>query len=172
MFTKRIFQSLLLVLIACMYAGLYGVLHNQISYTVSYEYFTKFKFNQFNIPATIQDRVGAGIVGWFASWWMGLILSAFFIPIGFFYCKQTNYFKNMHKTYIIVMVNAFFISLVGLLFGYVTIQEDVFNANFPNVVHQVDFARAGFMHNMSYFGGVIGTILGIISIIVLRNRSS
>ena len=35
----------LLLAIACLLAGLYGVLHNQISYTVSYEYFTEFKNN-------------------------------------------------------------------------------------------------------------------------------
>ena len=33
-----------LFLVACLFAGIYGALHNQISYTVSPEYFTQFKF--------------------------------------------------------------------------------------------------------------------------------
>ena len=44
---KKLIVYGLLVVIAVLFAGLYGVVHNQISYTVSPEYFTKFKFRQF-----------------------------------------------------------------------------------------------------------------------------
>jgi hypothetical protein len=33
--------------IACLIAGAYGALHNQISYSVASEYFQQFKFIQF-----------------------------------------------------------------------------------------------------------------------------
>lgn len=68
--------------IACLFAGAYGSLHNQISYTVSPEYFTQFKFHQFRINDSIPDRIGAAIVGWKASWWMGLVLGVVLIPMG------------------------------------------------------------------------------------------
>ena len=62
---KRALMPVLFV-IACLFAGLYGVLHNQISFTVSPEYFTAFKFHRFQIQ-DISPRLGAAIVGWLAQ---------------------------------------------------------------------------------------------------------
>lgn len=55
-------------------AGIYGALHDQITYTISPEYFTRFKFLQsraadFGFP----PRVLAAEIGFLASWWVGLI---------------------------------------------------------------------------------------------------
>src|SRR5713226_9438669 len=73
---KRLLVYGLLVVLAVLVAGLYGVVHNQISYTVSPEYFTKFKFRQFGLVDTpLPGRVRASMVGFLASWWIG-------IPIG------------------------------------------------------------------------------------------
>ncbi len=52
-----------LFVIACLFAGSYGAVHNQISYTVAPEYFTQFKFHQFQIDEGAPERVGAAIVG-------------------------------------------------------------------------------------------------------------
>ena len=60
---------------AMLAAGLFGVLHDQISYTVSDEYFTKFKFIQFGLrDAFLSERVQVALVGFLASWWMGIPL--------------------------------------------------------------------------------------------------
>jgi len=65
-----------------MIAGLYGALHNQISYTVSPDYVHAFKFQQFDISENLQGRVGASIVGWYASWWMGLLIGVPVLLVG------------------------------------------------------------------------------------------
>ena len=63
-----------LVLAICA-AGIFGMLHDQISYTVSNEYYTKFKFIQFDLlDLQLPDRVRAAMVGFLASWWMGVPL--------------------------------------------------------------------------------------------------
>src|SRR5258708_14664894 len=72
----------LLLVSGCLIAGSYGALHNQISYTVSPEYFHAFKFGQFGIPNELRGRVGAAIVGWRASWWMGLIIGMPILLVG------------------------------------------------------------------------------------------
>ena len=41
----------------CLNAGVYGALHNQISFTVSPDYFFAFKFRQFGIPEEFRDRL-------------------------------------------------------------------------------------------------------------------
>ena len=73
---QKILVYLVFIAVAIVAAGLYGVLHNQISYTVSPEYFTRFKFVQFGLTELeLPERVRASMVGFQASWWMG-------IPIG------------------------------------------------------------------------------------------
>jgi hypothetical protein len=54
---------------------LYGSIHNQVTYTISTEYFTKFKYDQFGFyPEWFGGhRNTVAIIGFFASWWMGLI---------------------------------------------------------------------------------------------------
>ena len=47
-----------LLIVACLTAGVYGALHNQISYTVSPDYFHAFKFHQFGIPEGLRGRLG------------------------------------------------------------------------------------------------------------------
>jgi len=44
---KKFLVYVLIVVLAVLAAGLFGIVHDQISYTVAPEYFTKFKFRQF-----------------------------------------------------------------------------------------------------------------------------
>jgi hypothetical protein len=90
-------------------AGMCGFLHDQISYTVSPEYFTRLKFYQFNIPVSLHNRIGAGIVGIQATWWMGLLIGIIVIPIGLIIPTWKNYF--------FIMVRAF--SYIGGIAGMV-----------------------------------------------------
>lgn len=63
------------VLAAIAAAGLFGIVHDQISYTISPEYYTRFKFLQFRmLDASVPERLRAAQVGWQATWWMGLLL--------------------------------------------------------------------------------------------------
>jgi len=64
---KKFSVYVLLILTAIMLAGVYGAIHNQISCTVSSEYFTKFKFRQFGlVDVNLPDRVRASFVGFIA----------------------------------------------------------------------------------------------------------
>ena len=59
----------LFVPLAIIAAGIFGALHDQISYTISSEYYTKFKFNQFGLlHQSLPTRVRVAEVGWRASW--------------------------------------------------------------------------------------------------------
>ena len=55
-------------------AGAYGALHDQVSYTISPEYFTKLKFEQFAwADFGWPRRAFVAQVGFLATWWVGLI---------------------------------------------------------------------------------------------------
>ncbi len=159
---------LLLFVIACVLSGVYGAIHNQLSYTVSPEYFTKFKFEQFGIAPSIPERHGAAIVGWQASRWMGIVLGVFLIPFGLLIRGTFGYFVWMLRVFGLVLMTSMSFALLALLYAYFTITpqaagELIFNGQ--PISNPVGFLQAGFMHNASYLGGLLGVFVGMASIL-------
>lgn len=75
---RRLPAVLGLLGVGSLVAGTYGILHDQVTYTLAPEYFTKFKFLQFQLTESpLPDRFPAGVVGFLATWWVGLIASWF-----------------------------------------------------------------------------------------------
>jgi hypothetical protein len=116
---KRFLVFLLLILVAIVVSGLYGVVHDQISYTVSPEYYTKFKFIQFGLDQmNLPDRVRAGIVGFSATWWMGIPIGLMVGGTGFIHAGTGRMLKNSLLAYGVVLVAALLCGVAGLLDGY------------------------------------------------------
>jgi hypothetical protein len=172
---KKLVASPLLLLLGCLTAGLYGMLHNQISYTVSPDYFEQFKFIQFNVAPSLQGRVGASLVGWAASWWMGLIISAFLLPMGAIILGDNRYFIAIITAYGIVACTAFSAGLLALLYAYVTVDattvEEVIRYG-QEIDDPVAFTRAATMHNFSYLGGLLGIVTGSAWLFFERRRAN
>lgn len=145
-----------LLAVSCVAAGLYGALHNQISFTVSPDYFFAFKFHQFAIPDDLRGRIGASIVGWYASWWMGMFIGVPVLLIGLILPDWKTYLTHSLVAVAVVTLTALVVGLGALAYGYFAISEP--------------FARAGHMHNVSYLGGGIGIITGSVYLIVARLR--
>ena len=161
--------------IACLFAGIYGAAHNQISYTVAPEYFTQFKFHQFQIPEAIPDRVGAAIVGWYAAWWMGIVIGFVLIPLGLLIRGTSNYFWGMVRVFGVVAITTLLVGLIGLLIAFATVDPDTVGerTQYGNeIVDDGAFVRAGTMHNFSYLGGIAGIITGGIAVFWERQRLS
>lgn len=148
--------------LACVAAGAYGVLHNQISYTVSPEYFTKFKFIQFSVGPILRGRVGAGVVGWAASWWMGALIAMVLIPLTWRAATHGQFVRTLFRAYGVVVLTTLAVGLIALAGGFIFIDASIgsFERYGLAIDDDVAFARAGNMHNFSYLGGVIGVITG------------
>lgn len=162
-----------LLVIACLFAGIYGAVHNQISYTVAPEYFTQFKFYQFHISDHIPHRIGAAIVGWNAAWWMGIVIGIILIPIGLLIPGNANYFRGMIRVFGIVVITTLVIGLIALAIAFLVVDADMVGqiSRYDNeVTDDVAFARAAIMHNFGYLGGLIGIITGGITIFRLRRH--
>jgi hypothetical protein len=163
----------ILLTASCLIAGTYGALHNQISYTVSPEYFHAVKFIQFDIPEHLRGRIGASIVGWYASWWMGLLIGIPVLIIGLILPGWKLYLTRCLLAFGVVAMTALIVGLGALLYASVTISgaalPDWYHDR-PGVVDQAAFARAGTMHNFSYLGGFIGIVTGSLYLIVERVR--
>ena len=156
----------------CLIAGIYGALHNQISYTVSLDYFFVFKFYQFEIPEHLQNRIGASIVGWYASWWMGVIIGVPVLLIGLIMPDWRTYLKHCLVAIAAIALTTLAIGLGALIYAYFAIsQTQLPDFWYPDGVRdRVAFARAGTMHNFSYLGGAIGIVTGSVYLILARLR--
>ncbi|MGL4463467.1 MAG: hypothetical protein ACRC1K_15055 [Planctomycetia bacterium] len=156
----------------CLIAGVYGALHNQISYTVSPDYFFAFKFHQFAIPDELRGRVGAAIVGWYASWWMGLIIGAPVLLVGLVLPDWKAYVVHGLAAFGVVVFTALVVGLGSLGYAFCTISDGTPLLRwFPDgVKDHVAFARAGTMHNFSYLGGGVGIVTGSAYLIAVRMR--
>ncbi len=151
-----------LLVVGCLISGVYGTLHNQISYSVSAEYFHLFKFRQFKISEALQNRTGASVVGWCASWWMGMVIGVPILLVGLVMPNRRSYFAECLIAFGVVTVTALITGLAAL--AYATFSITAINLpeySYPDsVTDQVAFARAGTMHNFSYLGGFLGILLG------------
>ena len=165
---------LLLFIVICIIAGIYGFLHDQISYTVSPEYFTHLKFKQFGISESLHNRIGAGIVGIMATWWMGLIIGVIIIPIGLIIPNWKNYLYTMLRSFIFISSTALLIGIFALLYGLINYRIDnlpYWSSYIPHdVENKIKFCIIGNMHNFSYIGGIVGMVVGLIYIIIKKRK--
>lgn len=169
---EKLLLFFVLLASACLIAGTYGALHDQISYTVSPDYFFAFKFHQFEIPAHFQGRIGAAIVGWQASWWMGLLIGPPVLLVAMIIPGWKAYVTRSLLALGVVAVTTLLVGLGALAYATLTLNE----TNLPafwypeEAADRVAFARAGIMHDFSYLGGFIGIITGSLYLIVERIR--
>ena len=159
--------------IACLFAGIYGAVHNQISYTVSPEYFTQFKFHQFGIDESMPERIGAAIVGWKAAWWMGIVIGIILIPFGLLIRGTSSYFWGMIRVFSVVATTTLIVGLTALAIAFGTVDAKSAGeiTRYGNEMNDdVAFARAGTMHNFSYLGAFVGIITGGTAVFYQRRR--
>ena len=171
----RFLTFIVLLFSAMLIAGIYGALHDQISFTVSSEYFTKFKYHQFGfVDLPLPHRVKAAMIGFLASWWMGLPIGLFVGVFGFIHKTARLMFIRSLKAFGVVAVVALAVGIVGLTYGWFFASHDLsdYNGWFrpEGLVNPAHFLSVGHMHNFSYLGGAIGLVAGVISQFYQRNR--
>lgn len=165
----------LMLVFAAVVAGIYGMLHDQISYTFSEEYFTQFKFKQFGIPWAYENpRLGAAYVGALATWWMGIIVFIFLGLFGFMLHSPRQMVLSLSKSFLIVIGVTLLTGFAGLALGYYKVNEETVSQYMqwvrPGVTNPIQFVRVGFMHNASYLGGLTGLLSGIAYLVVSKLR--
>jgi hypothetical protein len=158
---RKIGVLLLFVPAAVLVAGLFGMIHDQISYTVSGEYFTQFKFLQFRLlDPDVPERIRAAEVGFLASWWMGIPLGLLCGSAGLLQRSPALMRRALLWSLLLVTAFTLTIALAGLGFGWIR-TETVDIAGYrgwyipPNVGDLRRFLCAGYMHNAAYLGGAL-----------------
>lgn len=158
-----------LLLSAILIASIYGIVHDQFTYTISPEYYTKFKFYQFGLVTPGDEsilpypRLYVALVGIMATWWMGLFIGLIIGLIGFIHKDGRTMFRITIQAMIIVVLIAFGTGLFGLAYGKFYLANAGVDWHLPlNLKDVQNFIAVGSMHNFSYLGGLLGLIAGIV----------
>ncbi|HXA00414.1 MAG TPA: hypothetical protein VNW99_00395 [Cytophagaceae bacterium] len=155
-----------LLILGPIVAGIYGALQDQIAFTVSPEFFTKFRFPISNIAEDTNPRWGAAIVGFKNTWQVGLLLGGILSLVGMIHYDWLKMVKYSSFSFLIALCSAFIFSLIGLAMG----AGDSEISSGLNIIDKDHFLVVEKMNNFSKMGGVIGMLLGIFYHVYHRNK--
>jgi len=167
---------LLYALLGALIAGVYGVVHDQITYSLSPEYFTCLKFVQFHYADFgLSPRFFVAEIGFLATWWVGFIAGWFLARMALPQWSPVESRSRILRGFGIIFACAFIASLLGFGLGllrgpnadYSAWQEFVESRG---IVDLPGFVRVAYIHNASYLGGLIGLILALIDLRRLKQH--
>ena len=163
-------------LLGAFIAGLYGMFHDQITYSISPEYFTRLKFLQFHYADFgLPRRLFVSEIGFLATWWVGLIAGWFLsrVAVPAFPGKKAR--AALLRGLAIMLAGAFSAALVGFFLGRRLGPDSDLSAwegfvTTHGVVDLPSFVRVAYIHNASYLGGLVGFIVALLHIRRQRNK--
>lgn len=151
-------------------AGLYGVIHDQLTYSISHEYFTKLKFRQFwYADFGLGNRFYVGTIGFLATWWVGLFvgwfLARWFVPRLSIIEANRVILKGFFVVFSFVSASA----LLAALYGEVVVPSSNLNdwsytLRYYGISDGRSFVRVAYIHNGSYLGGFLGLVASIVAL--------
>ncbi|WP_041579953.1 hypothetical protein [Zunongwangia profunda] len=166
---KKMLILTVIIVLAPIIGGIYGILNDQLTYSISAEYYTKFKFHQFGLADSGKEaifsnpRFEVSIVGIMATCWMGLLIGGILGFVGLIHKGHKRMFRITMKAILITIAVTFFIGLIGFFYGKFYLNHANVDWWLPkNLIETEDFIAVGSMHNFSYIGGFIGLIFGIL----------
>lgn len=159
----RLWPMARIALLGAVIAGAYGALHDQISYSISPEYFTKLKFDQFSwANIGLPERAYASEVGFLASWWVGLIAGWFLGRVGLVEVSESGIRHPIAKSFAIVTIVALIAGVTGWLLGFLSTISDLSGwEHWQTKLHLRDlrsFVIVAYLHFASYVGALIGLV--------------
>jgi hypothetical protein len=153
-------------------AGIYGVLHDQITYLISPEYFTRLKFLQFHYADFgLPPRIFVAEIGFLAAWWVGFFAAWFIARLTVPAFPRAAAIRHSIRGCLIVLAFALAASIAGYVCGLLHGSDYSAWSGYASKLHLLDlpaFVRVAYIHNASYLGGLIGLIVAILYVRKLR----
>lgn len=157
-------------LIGAVLAGAYGMLHDQITYSISPEYFTNLKSAQFHYADVgLGDRVFASIIGFLATSCVGLI-AAWFLARRLIPCQpRSQAYRQICRGFTCVFVCAVLAGVLGFAYGLWRGPAADYSAwewafRRFQITDTWSFVRVAYIHNAGYLGAAIGLIVALVTI--------
>ena len=158
---------------AILIAGVYGILHDQITFTISPEYFTKFKYGQIGMDPSWfgGNRQTVAIIGFLATWWTGLIAGVVLGLTSLILPNHKTMASTLRRALALMLTSSILCALVGSIYGlfYTAIKSSDWWV--PDLVaDKKAFILVASIHDFSYLGGLLGLILG--TVYIFRRKRS
>ncbi|MDB5272893.1 MAG: hypothetical protein JWO58_1260 [Chitinophagaceae bacterium] len=148
---------LFFIVIAPVISGCFGAVYDMIVYTLSPEFFTEYRFPQFDISQKMRPIVGAAIIGFSNSWAIG-------IPIGIILATMSYMHRSIHKTfkymiisYVIAIVTSIVFTSIGLMLMKDQLSHNMYIGTDKALQRTVEIIVD--MNNFTQAGALIGTAL-------------
>jgi len=166
-------QLAIFLAMACVAAGVFGMIHNQVSYTIGPDYFHRYKFIQFNVIETFPPRLAALIIGWKASWWMGLIIGVPLFTFALLARDKADYASLCFKAFVTVLVTILLVDSATIIAAFAVLTPENLPPRFtgPGDWDHLGFARAGLLHDASYLGAILGLLLAALRMVIQIRRA-
>ena len=156
-------------------AGTYGIVHDQVTYWIGPEYFTRFKFDQFNWARwTDNDRVFVATIGFLATWWVGAIVAWILTRRMLPNQRRDVAYRKIWLGFGIVFASVLLFGIGGYAYGLIRGPDADYSYwdgafRLYGVTDHWPFIRVGYIHNAGYMGGLAGLILTYILIRPQKN---
>jgi hypothetical protein len=153
--------------IGSVFAAAYGILHDQITYSISPEYFTRFKFAQFHYADFgLPHRVFVAEIGFLATWWVGFVAGWFLARVMVPKFPPQLAMRYLVQSFLIIVTVALIAATIGYLAGLQRRSNPDFSswhglATSPGIQDLPAFVHVAYIHNAGYmgvFGGLIAAI--------------
>ncbi|MCB9880455.1 MAG: hypothetical protein H6832_18765 [Planctomycetes bacterium] len=156
------------IVVGALLGGGYGAIHDQVSWSISPEYFTKFKFEQFAwADLGLEPRLAASWIGFLATWWAGAIAAYVVSRMAFrhAYGQGASGWPLARVVHRLLVVLA--IAMAGGVCGFAFARiraPDVDRLwggwrTYGGVQNLEAFATVGSIHNFGYAGALLGIVL-------------
>jgi len=150
-----------LVFVSTIIGIIYGIIHDELTYTLCPEFYTKVRFEQLNITNS-SPRIGVALVGIINTWLYSLIIGSVLATAGLFH---SNNKKNIHYTlqsFAISVFCSFAFGMIGFILYRIFPEQEMDNFKLPDTIIDIrNFRAVQVIHNFSYMGGIIGMFVGI-----------
>ncbi len=154
-------------------AGAYGALHDQLSFTIAPEYFTRFKYAQFGFEPEWfgGHRPTVAVIGFLATLWVGALIGLFLGGTALLQPDVSSMRMAIVRGVGVTLGVAAVCALAGLAYGWFFLERPPPGWFLPpGVLDPHAFLSVGSMHNASYCGGVLGLIIALTDMEWRRNK--
>lgn len=167
---SRLIPALIKITLQCVFVtGLYGALHDQLSYTISPEYFTHFKFQQFAYADWgAPPRVLVAEIGFLVTWWFGLIGGWIIARAGLAELNERSGRSHTWRAIGLALGVAAAVGLLGILAPTIYLWDGLAggsgDAPASELHRQCCFLVVACLHWASYLGGVAGVVVAVVDV--------
>lgn len=148
---------LFFILVAPVISGCFGAVYDMIVFTLAPEFFTEYRFPQYEISGKMTPIVGAAIIGFSNAWGIGIPIGIILGALSYMHRSIQKTYRYMIISYLIAIVTAIVFATIGLVLMKGQLSESLILGADQTLKRTVGIIVN--MNNFTQAGALIGTAL-------------